>query len=258
MNKFETGAFQARAQMLVEGALPKGEITPPPQPVVPLPRTLITEADADNALLNMLLEAVAKKSSQDGRGEAAAAVLEWAESGDATWDSFDSIAFGIALEMEGFDLDEVGEDDITEDVISTYNDVLADMADAAVFFGASSSDVATMIDEEDDDAAASVMNSIGDIDDDEAEDLITTFTVGDDIYEPIRKTETDDSQMLLEATKKVVRNGKVKLIKKRIRPKKLNSAQRSALKKARRKANTSAAKVKRKKSMKLRRKRFGG
>ncbi|MFK9079022.1 hypothetical protein ACJEDY_24995, partial [Escherichia coli] len=55
----------------------------------------------------------------------------------------------------------------------------------------------------------------------------------------------------------VVRNGEIKLIRKRLRKKRLTAAQKSALKKARRKAQTGAAKLARKKSMKLRRKRLG-
>lgn len=63
--------------------------------------------------------------------------------------------------------------------------------------------------------------------------------------------------LLTEAFKKVVRNGEIKLIRKRLRKKRLTAAQKSALKKARRKAQTGAAKLARKKSMKLRRKRLG-
>ncbi len=55
----------------------------------------------------------------------------------------------------------------------------------------------------------------------------------------------------------MVRNGEIKLIRKRLRKKRLTAAQKSALKKARRKAQTGAAKLARKKSMKLRRKRLG-
>lgn len=257
MNKFESGAFQQRVNLLVESVRPKEEQESHVKPA-PIVNVLKTQEEADAAFTGLLLEAVAKKSNQDERGAAAAAVIEWAQSGDASWDAFESLAFGLALENLDMEPDDIEDDsDITDEVINEFNSVLAVMADAAVTFGADSDAVATMIDEEDDDAATEVMNALGDIDDDEAEELIATFTVGEDLYESIKQTETDDSQMLLEATKKVVRNGKVKLIKKRPRPKKLNSAQRSALKKARRKSNTSAAKMKRKKSMKIRKKRFG-
>ncbi|MCU6339105.1 hypothetical protein KW823_21490 [Enterobacter quasiroggenkampii] len=258
MKKFESGAFQERVNILVESVRPKQERQNTVDHKGLAPATLFTLEDADNAFANLLLEAVAKKSAQDDRGAAAAAVIEWAQSGDATWDSFESLAFGIALESEGLDPDDIeSDDDITDGVVDSFNDALANMADAAVTFGADSDDVATLIDEEDDDAASEVMNALADIDDEEAEELIAAFTVGEDLYESIKQTETNDSQMLLEATKKVVRDGKVKLIKKRPRPKKLNSAQRSALKKARRKSHTSAARMKRRKSMKIRKKRFG-
>ncbi|MGL4898780.1 MAG: hypothetical protein ACRC4U_01830, partial [Shewanella sp.] len=59
-------------------------------------------------------------------------------------------------------------------------------------------------------------------------------------------------EAMLEAVKKVVRSGKVKWIKKPLRKKRINGAQRAALKKARMKSNTSAAKAKRRRSMKRR------
>jgi len=60
--------------------------------------------------------------------------------------------------------------------------------------------------------------------------------------------------MMLEAVRKVVRDGKVKYIKKPLRKRRMSSAQKAALKKARRKANTGAAKRARRKSMGIRKK----
>ena len=57
---------------------------------------------------------------------------------------------------------------------------------------------------------------------------------------------------MLESTQKVVRGGKVKVIKKRLRPRRMTSLQKQALKKARTKAHSSIANTNRKKSMKIR------
>ncbi|MQJ01483.1 hypothetical protein EI062_27360, partial [Escherichia coli] len=106
--------------------------------------------------------------------------------------------------------------------------------------------IEALADDEDDDAAADVGASIAGLDSDDRDELEAAFVVAG----------TSD-EMLTEAFKKVVRNGEIKLIRKRLRKKRLTAAQKSALKKARRKAQTGAAKLARKKSMKLRRKRLG-
>ncbi|HEY3591746.1 MAG TPA: hypothetical protein VGL07_17035 [Buttiauxella sp.] len=201
------------------------------------------EADPDKDDDSLILEAVATASIQTFRSSAAAAVLEWAAGGDASFASFDSLAWGVAGldEDEG---DEEGAPDLTDDEADDYNDALEIMAEACVTLGAKEDDVADMINDEDDDAAATVMNAISGVSADSEAELIATFSVA-----------TDEN--MFEAMKKVVRGGKVKLIKKRIRPKRMNGAQRQALKKARRKAQTSAAKLHRAKSMKIRRRRFG-
>lgn len=97
--------------------------------------------------------------------------------------------------------------------------------------------------DDEDDAAADVGAAIAGLDSDELE---AAFVVAG-----------SSDEMLTEAFKKVVRNGEIKIIRKRLRKKPLTAAQKSALKKARRKAQTGVAKLARKKSMKLRRKRLG-
>ncbi|MGL5103054.1 MAG: hypothetical protein ACRC6N_11095 [Plesiomonas sp.] len=182
-----------------------------------------------------LLEAVGKKAQQDSRGVAAAAVIEWAQNGDGSFDSFDELAIGLA------GIDTENEDDLTDDQVDDYNKWLSLMADAAVSLGANQADVTEMIDGADDDAASTVIDDIDTEDDDEA---VAEFSV-----------TGDDDGAMMEANVKVVRNGVVKLIKKRPRPRRMSSAQKSALKKARMKAHSASAKTARKKSMKLRSKR---
>lgn len=76
-----------------------------------------------------------------------------------------------------------------------------------------------MIDDEDDDAAAAVHDAINDIDD--SDEAISQYTIAG-----------DDDDAMFEAPKiKVVRDGKVKLIRKRIRKLRRTSKQKAALKK---------------------------
>lgn len=180
----------------------------------------------------LMMEAVARMADESDRSVAAAAVLEWAKSGDATYFAFDDFALALA---------EVDDEEPSDEQVEAYNDYLELMAQAAVSFGASYDDVTAMIDDEDDVAAESVMDALTAVDDDEEEEAITAFAI--------------KSDLLLEAKVKVVRDGKVKLIPKKVRKKRLSGAQRSALKKARTKAHTSAAKIARRKSMKIRKKR---
>jgi len=100
------------------------------------------------------------------------------------------------------------------------------------------------MDEEDDAAGekigAFLSGKMADVPD-EDEDIIGNYAIS--------------NQPIMEAVVKVIRAGKVTLKKKRIRKVKLSAAQKAGLKKARRKAFTGAAKLKRKKSMKIRAKR---
>ncbi|MDE9589767.1 hypothetical protein [Xenorhabdus bovienii] len=190
-----------------------------------------------NTSEGMLLEAVYKKAEQDSRGIAAAAVIDWVQNGEGTFDSFDEFALGLA------DLIQESDEDLTDEQIDDYNMWLGLMADAAVSMGADQSDVTDMIDNADDNAADAVLSAI-DVSSDNEDDIITEFSV----------TGGDDGAMM-EASIKVVRGGVVKLIRKQPRPRRLSAAQKSALKKARMKAQTASAKKARKKSNLIRRKR---
>ncbi|OKP00195.1 hypothetical protein [Xenorhabdus eapokensis] len=186
---------------------------------------------------DMLLEAVYKKAEQDFRGIAAAAVIDWAQNGEGTFDSFDEFALGLS------DLLQDSDDDLTDEQIDDYNMWLGFMADAAVSMGAEQSDVTAMIDNADDDAADAVLSAI-DVSPDDEDDIIAEFAV----------TGGADGAMM-EASIKVVRDGVVKLIRKQPRPRRLSAAQKSALKKARMKAQTASAKKARRKSNLIRKKR---
>jgi len=185
-----------------------------------------------------LMEAVAKKALQDSRGTAAAAVIEWAQNGEATFDSFDEIATGLA----GIDFD--SDDDLTEEQVDEYNEWLSLMADAAVAMGADQADVTAMIDDADDDSAAAVLEAI-DVSPEDEDDIIADFSV----------TGDENGAAMMEANVKVVRNGVVKMIRRRPRPRRQTAAQKAALKKNRMKSHKASANKLRKKSLLLRKRR---
>ena len=185
-----------------------------------------------------LMEAVATKALQDSRGTAAAAVIEWVQNGEATFDSFDDIATGLA------DIDLDNDDELTDQQIDDYNMWLGLMADAAVAMGADQGDVTTMIDDSDDDSAAAVIEAI-DIAPEDEDDVIADFSV----------TGDENGAAMMEANVKVVRNGVVKMIRKRPRPRRQTAAQKAALKKNRLKSHKASANKLRKKSVLLRKRR---
>ena len=186
-----------------------------------------------------MLEAVESRAKGDMRSLAASMLAGWVEDGDPEADSFDA----LAISMAGLtDIDEGT--DFTDEQIDAYNEALAALADAAVALGADQDDVTEMIDDEDDAAAERVFDALSENDSDMMESAIAIYTVAG-----------GDSAMLEDVRKKVVRDGKVTIIRKRPRPRRMTSLQKQALKKARRKAHTSVANINRRKSMRIRKKR---
>ncbi|WP_110459111.1 hypothetical protein [Escherichia coli] len=186
-----------------------------------------------------MMEAVESRAQGDMRSLAASMLAGWIEDGDPEADSFDA----LAITMAGLaDIDE--DTDFTDEQVAAYNDALAALADAAVALGADQDDVTEMIDDEDDSAAERVYDALSESDADMMEAAIAIYTVAG-----------GDSAMLEAVRKKVVRDGKVTIIRKRPRPRRMTSLQKQALKKARRKAHTSVANINRKKSMRIRKKR---
>ncbi|WP_050978650.1 hypothetical protein [Edwardsiella tarda] len=223
MNAFENLKFMQSGLfgqgMMLESARSQNTATQPPANNTPDEHKL-------------MLESVSRMADESERSSAAAAVLEWATSGEATFFAFDDMAMGLA--------DILDDAEPSDEQVEEYNSYLNLMAQAAIMFGAKKADVMTMIDDEDDTAAEAVMDALGSLSDDDTDEAITAFTLKTDL--------------LLEAKIKVVRDGKVTLIPKKVRKTHLSGAQRAALKKARTKAHTSAAKMARRKSMRLRHK----
>jgi hypothetical protein len=192
-----------------------------------------------------MFEAVEQRAAGDLRSIAASMIAGWLEDGQPEAIDFEELAIIMS------ELDDVPDDvEFTEEQLDAYYEAVSALADAAVAMGADQDDVTAMIEDEDDDAASRVFDSLSD-GSDNMDESIAEYTLfggeGDPMFEAVANRGGK--------RKKVIRNGKVKIIRKPPRRKRLNAAQKGALKKARRRANTSMAKMRRKKSMLIRKKR---
>lgn len=196
---------------------------------------IITAESAHKAILEAAATA-AKRDQLDGVVEA---VFAWADSDDTSFDALD----GYVQALAGLD-DDDPDAEPTDDEIGAYNDMWDAVANFLVAAGEDPSTVSAMVDDEDEDAAGAIASDVAGIDSSARDELSVAY-----------QASADDS--MLEAVKKVIRNGEVALIKRSPRRRRLSAAQKMALKKARMKAHSSSAKLARAKSMKLRRKTFG-
>ncbi len=172
------------------------------------------------------------------RSAAMATALAWVNEGDFGYAVLDAMVVGMV------DLD--GDDEVGEDEEVDYNDLLSATAEALIRLGGSESNVAAFIEDEDDAEGEKLGKHL-------AAKLQSVSAADDDI---INRFAMRSGEAILEAgTRKVIRDGKVVIKKKRVKKYRMTSAQRQALKKARRKANTAAAKRVRAKSMKIRKQR---
>ncbi|TMO87707.1 hypothetical protein [Pseudoalteromonas ruthenica] len=195
----------------------------------------ITETNMFESLEEpLMMEAISKAAISSIRSNAMAAVFTYADEGFTTAEELDSMAVGIA------DIDEDG--DVSESEQEDYEQALNAIAQALEHIGVSESLITSALSDDSDEAAEEIALHIANFADDvEDEDkYIAEYAV----REPL----------MMEAMRKVVRDGKVKWVKKPLRKRRMSSAQRAALKKARRKANTGAAKRARSKSMRTRKK----
>ncbi len=199
-------------------------------------------------------DAVQAFARQQARTQAMSAVLAWVEDEEFTYTALDEYAIGMA------DLD--GDFEISDEEEAVYNAIWSEIPDALQSLGASETDANDFVNGEgktSDDAAARVGKTLKErLDELEADDdeIIAGFALGEDAVFENASDDPEGRHMILEATyrkQKVVRDGKVVKINKRISGKvRLSAAQKAGLRKARRKANTAAARLHRKKSMRLR------
>lgn len=223
------------------------EAVKPPQNPAPEQQKPILESPGKPAPVEMtfelanqmLLEAAQTQAASSALENAADAVFSWADGDDHSFDALD----GYALALAGI-AEDATDDDITDAQDDLYNDAWANFANFMVAAGLDEDEVSSLCDDGDDDAAEDIASSLAELGDDDRSGLIFAFS-------------SSANSAMTEAVKKVVRAGKVVLIRKRARPRRLTSAQRAALKKARMKAHTSGANLSRMKSLKLRAKRIG-
>ena len=197
---------------------------------------LAPKATASDGISQQLLDSASDDlADKQFRADSMAIALTWLEEGDFSSDAMNALVAGMA------DVD--GDEEINDSEQEYYDSLYTMAADALVELGGDVSNVQEFM-EGDDEAGAKLGAFLsGRMDDVESADdeLVSKYAV--------------KQSLIMDATVKVVRNGKVVLKKIPLRKKKLSSAQKMALKKARRKANTSSARKKRQKAMRLRKSR---
>lgn len=221
-------------------------------PVTPMGKRaagIFEENPAKASYINASEQFIGEAADSTARALAMQSVLEWQKGGVFTYEALDNIIIYMA------DIDD--EEDIDEEEEAFYNEIWEEIPNALLSLGAEFKDVENFVGE-DDKAGSKVGASISkELEDTPADDddLVASFAYGED---GVLECAGDDSSLrgILEATykkRKMVRDGKVVIGKKRVSGRvKLTAAQRAGLKKARRKANTAAARQHRKKSMKIR------
>lgn len=207
--------------------------------VLPRPFVLVTEngqeEQTETAFFEsiddeMMLEAIEKVAVVGERMNAAASVVQWVHGGESSLDSLDALLYGMAG----------GEDDIemTDGQAAMYESLQAHACEfISTISSAQEAELAEMAEDEEvaDRIFESLETGLESVDSDEA---IAEFAVRE--------------SMMLEAKKKVIRDGKVVFINTKKRKRRMSAAQKAALKKARSKANTGAARAARKKSNRMR------
>ena len=192
-----------------------------------------SEAPVSEQVLDSAMDDMGEKEL---RASGMAIALTWIEDEDHSAEELDAIITGMASD------DEDGESsDIDDDF---YEGLRSATADALKHLGGSEAQITSAM-EGDDDAAESLAEHLSEkmeSNEQSDSDLIGKFAVG-------------ASLIADSARRRVVRNGEVKIKPRRLKKRRLNSAQRGALKKARRKAHNSTARRSRRKSMKVRKQR---
>lgn len=198
--------------------------------------------------VTVIFEAV-KRKKQNALEDSFHSVVDWLKSSPTVEGFFD-----MAFELAGLDEVEPDGDAYSEDEANDYWNVLGMLADALVVLGADADDVTILVNADDQDDAETQMAqaAISDISEAINIDLNDDETV-DDFAIVFAASDNDD--VMMEKMIKVVRAGKVILKKKRIRPKRMTGKQKAALKKNRRKAWKGGARLSRKKSLKIGKKR---
>ena len=227
MNYFKAGGKRP-VNMFIAG-LKQAEAT------IDVPDEVEESAFFESISEDSMLEAMEKVANANLRADGAAAVTAWIEDGDSDFDALDSFCFGLAGSGED-------DDELSESEADDYNDILKAAAEFIVHVCGVSAERVTKTFAGDDDESANVF------------DDVESFLEGESTSELMAEFSVREN-MMMEALKKVIRNGEVVMIRTNRRKKRMSAAQKAALKKARRKAHGAAGKASRKKSLRLRKSR---
>jgi|SaaInl8_200m_RNA_FD_contig_31_461673_length_1535_multi_7_in_0_out_0_2 hypothetical protein len=172
------------------------------------------------------------------RQNGAIAALAWLDQADNTYSALDA----FVQEATDLDIDE----DLTADEQIVYAETFDAATDFLMFCGDAKNTEAVLnfMEEECDHRGLKLASAIN--------DSPSFCNKGDEALRDAFIKGEGDTLLVEEAVEKVVRDGKKVVKKIRLKKKKLSSAQRAGLKKARRKAHSGAAKRNRTKSLKKR------
>lgn len=179
--------------------------------------------------------AIADLAEGQVRSDAMGIALTFVADGDYSADYIQAMLIGF--------VDEDEDEELSEAEAAHYEMLAASLVEAFTSLGASKDNAQSAVNG--DNAAAERLGDFlaGRMEDNPKSDdeIVSRFAV--------------EGGMVLEATKRVVRDGVLMTIKVPTRKKRLSAAQRAALKKARMKANTASAKMARAKAMRMRKQR---
>ena len=210
---------------------PKTQQGAPDEPLADQEAELTENMMFESVSEELITEAIKNSAEVHTRSNAMAAIFTFADEGMNTAEELDAMALGLA------DVDDDG--DVSEQEQDDYEEALNALGDALEFLGLGTETIEKALADDDDaaeEAALFIANFMDELDDEDT--YIANYSVRE--------------KLMMEAVRKVVRNGKIKWIKKPLRKRRRTAAQKAALKKARRKSNTGAARRARKKSMRVR------
>lgn len=179
----------------------------------------------------IMLSALSDFSGKQLRSLAASIAVEFSRSDENTYDALETIIIGSIDDVDDDDEPELNEQEQEE-----FNELLSLVGDAFVAFsGKDIKLVQKALESEDDDLLDSIASEVAiKAKAESSSEMVADFSVKE--------------ALILSSTKKVIRNGELKLVKTNRKKRKMSAAQRQALKKARKKSHSAAARAKRKKS----------
>ncbi|UTZ44594.1 hypothetical protein [Vibrio campbellii] len=178
-----------------------------------------------------MLESIQKAAVVNERMSAGAACIQWAQGGESSFDTLDAMLFGMAGGQDGVEL--------TDGQAAMYESLQTHAGEFLVSVGGAQAHQLTEMLEGDEEVTDAIFESLSTaLDNVDSDEAVAEFAVRE--------------SMMMEAKKKVIRDGKVTYINTKKRKRRMSAAQKAALKKARAKAHTGAAKAARKKANRMR------